>query len=159
MSKYAKIIYGSGRITITRRVRIPDEIVGQIPNEWTDNLVHYAGGSGDKYERTFRNDFGSFYQGFGPSKEYPLGRNAIFIPKNGTPIGEAYWGFVQEDKDPRVGKYVPGWCDTTRLIGHPDRCGTFNIWTRKRYQHWYDDLPVGTDIRSILKQQGFLKDL
>lgn len=156
MSKSAKVIYGGAGITITRRVSIPDEIVDQLPDEWTDNLVYYYRRGDDKYQRAFRNDFGTFYQGFGSSKVNPLGRNAVFIPKAGTPVEEKKWGYVLQSENPKVGKYVPGWCSIAMRLDHPDQCGVMNIWNPSRGGRWYDDLPVGTDIRPILKEQGYL---
>ena len=158
MSKRAKIIYRGGGITITRSVSVPDEIVDQLPDEWTDNLVYYYRRDDDKYSRVFRNEFGAFYQGFGASKVNPVGRNAVFIPKNGDPVEETRWGYVKESSDPRIGKYVSGWCSIARLIGHPDTCGAFNLWNPRKQAHWYEDLPVGTDIRPILREQGYLRD-
>lgn len=154
-NKSAKIIYGGfGGVTITGRISIPKELVALLPDVYTDNLTCRFDSNVDKYARTYSNQFGSFKPAFGPSPKYPLGRNATFIAVlDGAKYEAEHWGYVVEDAT--NGKYVPGWCASARLLGHPDKCAPMNLWYRKPQKQWYDALPVGTDVRPILRNAGY----
>jgi hypothetical protein len=150
MGKSATIKYGS---VVSRKVAIPDEIVKQVPSEWTDNLIYRFNTKDDKYHQAFVNEFGTFYRGFGPSVANPVGLNAVFLGFDGTIAEQKHWGYVQRGQDGYL--VVPGWCTTAVVLNHPDKCPIMNIWTSKRIKHWYEDLPVGTDIRPLLRNQGY----
>jgi hypothetical protein len=131
-------------MTITRKTAIPDEIVSALPDHYTNNLVRY--GISKSKLPPFANAYGTFTQSRGPSSEYPLGVNAKFVANDGKTVIEKRWGYVQPDKS------VPGWCAAARYLSHPDKCNFATLQTPKAF---YSDLPVGTDIRPILREQGY----
>lgn len=142
MTKYATIDYG----IIKRRFRIEQEIVDALPDEYTDDLV---GHSSDR----FVNKYGVYTRARGPSKNTPVGVNASFVGKDGTKVEQTYWGFVQLDEAGNT--YVPGWCATAKILNHPDKCPRMNLLNPQVPTGFYSKLPPGTDIRPILRAQGY----
>jgi len=149
MPKVARVQYRMAH----RGVPIPDEIVNQLPDEYTDNLVYHFRLADDKYERAFVNQYGKFYQGFGPSTKNPVGLNAVFIDNDGNVTEQKHWGYIQAGKDGEV--VLPGWCMTALFIKYPKKCPMATMWSRTPHKYWYSYLPVGTDVRPLLRKEGY----